>query len=207
VSGALNVYETRLASALVQRNAFQLSDTLAPLLGDKLSKFVFGLGVLGMGFSTIIILMLINGYAFREMFGRPDGTTPFVLGVASAGLFGFSWMYFWEGDAKFWLAIFASSFGMILLPVAYFTFFLMMNSSRILGDEKPTGGRMVLWNVLMLFALGGALAAAGTAVYDKITDQQNQFAGGVVGGICIAYLVTVAIGFVVHRNYQRRLNA
>ena len=64
---------------------------------------------------------------------------------------------------------------------------------------------MVLWNVLMLFALGGALAAAGTAVYDKITDQQNQFAGGVVGGICIAYLVTVAIGFVVHRNYQRRL--
>jgi Mn2+/Fe2+ NRAMP family transporter len=204
---ALNVDEKRLASALVQRNAFQLSDTLAPLLGDKLSKFVFGLGVLGMGFSTIIILMLINGYAFREMFGRPDGTTPFVLGVASAGLFGFSWMYFWEGDAKFWLAIFASSFGMILLPVAYFTFFLMMNSSRILGDEKPTGGRMVLWNVLMLFALGGALAAAGTAVYDKITDQQNQFAGGVVGGICIAYLVTVAIGFVVHRNYQRRLNA
>ncbi|QDV55695.1 divalent metal cation transporter [Rosistilla oblonga] len=196
----LDVTEKKLASTLVKRNAFQLADTLAPLLGVSLSKLVFGLGVFGMGFSTIIILMLINGYAFREMFNQPDGTFPFVLGVVSAGLFGFSWMYFWAGGAKFWLAIFTSSFGMMLLPIAYITFFLMMNSRRILGDEKPTGGRMLLWNVLMIFAVLGALAAAATAIYDKVTDKANPVAGQAILGLLVVYLILIAIGFFVRKS-------
>ncbi|WP_417730202.1 divalent metal cation transporter [Rosistilla oblonga] len=196
----LDVTEKKLASTLVKRNAFQLADTLAPLLGVSLSKLVFGLGVFGMGFSTIIILMLINGYAFREMFNQPDGTIPFVLGVVSAGLFGFSWMYFWAGGAKFWLAIFTSSFGMMLLPIAYITFFLMMNSRRILGDEKPTGGRMLLWNVLMIFAVLGALAAAATAIYDKVTDKANPVAGQAILGLLVVYLILIAIGFFVRKS-------
>lgn len=185
--------EKVLALALVQRNAFQLSDTLSPLLGRSMANLVFGLGVFGMGFSTIIILMLINGFAFREMVGQPDGTTPFVVGCLVAGLFGASWVYLWDGEAKFWLAIFASSFGMMLLPIAYVTFFLMMNSKQILGKEKPTGVRMVVWNVLMVISVAGAFAAASTAIYDKATESRATF--NVIIGLLVVLAVALVIGF------------
>ena len=105
--------------------------------------------------------MLINGYAFREMLGRPDGTAPFVAGVLVAGLSGASWVWLWSGGAKFWLAIFASTFGMMLLPIAYITFFLMMNSKRILGDEMPTGFRRWASNIAMAISVLGG----GSRVY------------------------------------------
>lgn len=191
---ALDESEKRVALSLVKRNAFQLSSTLEPLLGTTLANLVFGLGVFGMGFSTIVILMLINGYAFREMAGQPDGTTPFVIGVLVAGMSGFCWVYLWDGEAKFWLAIFASTFGAMLLPIAYVTFFLMMNSKKILGDEKPTGGRMVVWNALMLFAVIGAIVAASSAIYTKAMDPNpNSFR--VVVGLGITFGIALLAGF------------
>lgn len=198
----LPVEEKRLAAALVQRNAFELSKTLAPLLGDDLAALIFGLGVFGMGFSTIIILMLINGYAFREMFGRPDAAWPFVAGVLVAGLFGVSWVAVWAGQARFWLAIFASTFGMMLLPIAYVTFFLMMNSRRILGDEMPTGGRRWGWNLAMGIAVLGAFAAAATAIYDKAMDKSQPLAFYAVTALLVVYLVIVVIGFAAKRSHR-----
>ncbi len=185
--------EKVLALALVQRNAFQLSNTLSPLLGRSLANLVFGLGVFGMGFSTIIILMLINGFAFREMVGKPDGTAPFVAGCLVAGLFGASWVFLWDGGAKFWLAIFASSFGMMLLPIAYVTFFLMMNSKQILGKEKPQGARMVIWNVLMMIAVLGAFAAASTAIYDEATASAEAFYA--IVGLLVVFAIALVVGF------------
>ncbi|PAY19465.1 hypothetical protein CKO51_11430 [Rhodopirellula sp. SM50] len=194
---ALSVEEKRVALSLVKRNAFQLSGTLEPLLGQSLSNLVFGLGVFGMGFSTIVILMLINGYAFREMAGRPDGAAPFVAGCLVAGLSGATWWYLWDGEAKFWLAIFASTFGMMLLPIAYVTFFLMMNNKRILGAEKPTGARMMVWNVLMLFAVIGAIVAAVSAISEKANDPKSF---PVIIGLIVVYGIAVIVGFVKKRG-------
>jgi Mn2+/Fe2+ NRAMP family transporter len=199
LAAELDKNEKILALALVKRNAFQLSKTLSPLLGEQLANFVFGLGVLGMGFSSIIILMLINGYAFREMLGRPEGTAPFVVGCLAAGLFGASWVFVWQGGAKFWLAIFASSFGMMLLPIAYITFFLMMNSRRILGAEKPTGASMLTWNVLMIISVLGAVAAAATAIYDKAMDKNNPAAFYAIVGLLIVYGILVVVGFALRK--------
>ncbi len=195
----LDENEKVLALALVKRNAFQLSQTLSPLLGEKRSNLVFGLGVLGMGFSSIIILMLINGYAFREMLGQPDAAGPFIFGCLLAGGFGASWVWVWDGQAKFWLAIFASSFGMMLLPIAYITFFLMMNSKRILGDEKPRGASMLGWNVLMGVSVIGAVAAAATAIYDKATDKNHPEAFYAIVGLLIVYGSMVAVGFTMRK--------
>ena len=190
----LSLEEKKLALSLVKRNAFQLSDTLAPLLGTTLANLVFGLGVFGMGFSTIIILMLINGYAFREIAGNPEGTTPFVIGCLVAGLCGVSWVWIWSGGAKFWLAIFTSTFGMMLLPIAYITFFLMMNSKRILGDEKPKGTSMLIWNVLMIFSVIGAIVAASAAIYQKAMDKENPMAFYAIMGLLIIFVVALVIG-------------
>ncbi len=201
----LSADEKRLASALVKRDAFQLSRTLSPLLGDSLSKLVFGLGVFGMGFSTIIILMLINGYVFREMMGDPDGTAPFVAGVLVAGLSGASWMFLWQGDSKFWLAIFASVFGAMLLPIAYVTFFLMMNSRRIMGSERPAGGSRLVWNVLMAAAV---IVASGWAITAILGEAgRSDVTKYVVYGILIVYAGLLAWGFTARRSKNDTVEA
>jgi len=193
----LSEADKRIAVSLVRRNAFQLSQALAPLLGEQNANLVFGLGIFGMGFSTIIILMLINGYAFCEMLGMPQGGAPHAVGCLVAGVSGVLWPVVWagEGDAKLWLAILASSFGMMLLPIAYCTFMMMMNSRSILGDNKPRGLHMAVWNVLMGISVLGAIAAAGTAIYDKATDRAAPLAGLVVIAILVVYLLLVGIGF------------
>ena len=190
---ALPETEKRLAASLVRRNAQELSQALAPLLGPKMANLIFGVGVLAMGFSTIVILMLINGYAFCELVGAPQGGKAHLVGCIVAGLAGASWPLLWDGPAKLWLAILTSSFGMMLLPIAYFTFLMMMNSKSLLGEEKPQGGKMLLWNVLMTVAVLGALAAAATAVWDKAS---HRTAGPLVIGVSITYLVLVVIGFI-----------
>jgi len=199
---ALPLAEKRIASSLVRRNAFQLSQSLAPLLGEENANLVFGIGVFGMGFSTIIILMLINGFAFCEMFNLPQGGRMHVIGCLLAGLSGASWPLVWDGPAKLWLAVLTSTFGMMLLPIAYFTFFMMMNSKTLMGAEKPTGGRMLAWNVLMGVSVAGAVIAAGSAVWEKVAptfdpgaELLTRIVGGVVLLVAIVFILLVMAGF------------
>jgi Mn2+/Fe2+ NRAMP family transporter len=202
---ALPAAEKQIASSMVQRNASDLAKTLAPALGERGASLIFGLGVFGMGFSTIIILMLINGYVFCEAMGKPDGVFPYVLGCLVAGVVGAMWPMFWTGDSKFWLAIVASNFGMMLLPIAYFTFFMMMNSRSLMGSEKPTGGRMLVWNVLMGVSVLGALIAASAAIWEKMNDTSSPNAvmgGRFIVGMVAVYVVLIVLGFVAKRGKQ-----
>ncbi len=189
---SLPLAEKRVAASLVRRDAFQLSQALAPLLGAQRANLVFGIGIFAMGFSTIIILMLINGFAFCEMFDQPLGGTPHVIGCLIAGICGALWPIVWDGEAKLWLAILASSFGMMLLPIAYVTFLMMMNNDRLMGEAKPPGARRVTWNVLMGFSVLGAIAAAIAAIREKAADPQ---AGTVVILVAVVYVVLVLLGF------------
>ncbi len=66
---ALPEPDRRLAAMIAERDNLALAKTLEPLVGQTISQKVFGLGVLGMALSTIIILMVINGFAFCEMIG------------------------------------------------------------------------------------------------------------------------------------------
>ena len=52
---------------------------------------------------------------------------------------------------------------------------------------------MLLWNVLMIISVLGALAAAGTAVWDKAS---HPTAGPLVLGVGVIYLFLVVVGFV-----------
>ncbi|MEZ6100599.1 MAG: divalent metal cation transporter [Pirellulaceae bacterium] len=194
---ALPAAEKRIAASLVHRNAFHLSKALEPLLGEQRANLVFGIGVFGMGFSTIIILMLINGFAFCEMFDAPLGGTPFTVGCLVAGLSGAAWPRVWAGEAGFWLPILASSFGMMLLPIAYVTFFVMMNSRAVMGDERPNGISLGIWNALMGISVLGAIIASVAAIGEKISDKR---AGPVVIGMASVYVVLVLLGFLFRRT-------
>jgi Mn2+/Fe2+ NRAMP family transporter len=184
--------EKRLAGTLVKRDAFQLAQSLSPLLGESWSNLIFGLGVLGMGFSSIIILMLINGYVFRELAPAGFEKPAHFLGCVVAGVCGGLWPLIWRGESQFWLAILTSTFGAMLLPIAYITFFFMMNSRELLGDEKPRGIHLIVWNVLMGLSVAGALVAAGSAMSQKMTDE---VAGPTIIGITIFFALMVLVGF------------
>ena len=184
--------ERQIASSLIKRNAFQLSAALSPILGETKASYVFGFGIFGMGFSTIIILMLINGYAFCELLGKPQGGQLHLVGCLVAGICGAIWPLVWDGPAKLWLAILVSAFGMMLLPIAYTTFFMMMNSKTLMGEEKPKGGKLTVWNILMGISVVGAFVAAITAVVDKASNPTAGFVVAIAGAILLLCLAAYA---------------
>lgn len=155
---ALPVADRQMAATLVTRDAFNLADSLAPLTGKVFSHFVFGIGVLGMGIGAVTMLMLINGLVLCEMLNLPAKGWPQRIGslMVSVGILG---PFFWTGKLL-WLAIPTSMFALVLLPIAYFTFYLLMNQRTLLGDNMPTGAKRVVWNVLM--AIAGGVAGFGS---------------------------------------------
>lgn len=179
--------DKNMAAMLVKRDALNLAKSLENLTGKVFSHWIFGIGVLGMALSTIIILMTINGHAICEVMGVPHKGKPFILGALLAGV-GVLGPFVW-GDAAFWLAIPTSIFGFTLIPVAYLSFFLLMNSKKVLGRERPLGGFRLIWNAGMLFAL----AIMGTAaVYVAWNKKWGDVAFGKYA--LIIYGVMLVIG-------------
>jgi Mn2+/Fe2+ NRAMP family transporter len=177
--------ERELAAMLVKRDAFDLAKSLQPLTGDFFANVLFGVGVLGMALSTITILMLISGFVICEMRGLPPKGRAHRLGslAATTGALG---PFIWT-QAAFYLAVPTSVLGMALLPIAYWTFFLMMNSRRLMGDDLPRGTARLTWNVLMLVAAGLASAASLWSIWSKA-----HWPG--VGALVVFLALALAVG-------------
>jgi Mn2+/Fe2+ NRAMP family transporter len=188
---SLSPAERTLYVSQVKPNTAMLAQALVPLLGKQRANLLFGIGVFGMGFSTIVVLMMINGFAFREMFNMPDNQWVGVFGALLAGVVGVCWIWIWTGPSKPWITVMASIFGAMLLPIAYVTFMAMMNSRSLLGAEKPTGLRMIVWNILMAFGVIAATANAVMAIQKEFSGTYGMAVIGVAG----TFLVLALIGF------------
>jgi Mn2+/Fe2+ NRAMP family transporter len=182
---ALPDADKQMAAGLVRRDAFALAGSLEGLTGRTFSHYVFGIGVLGMALSTIIILMLISGFTVCEMFGLPHQGWAHRLGCLLPAL-GVLGPFFW-GQAQFWLAVPTSVFGMTLLPIAYLTFFLMMNNRNLMGPELLQGGKRTAANCAMLLALGLAAFGSAWSIWDKV-----KWTGVII------VLVFIALALIVH---------
>ena len=158
--------DQRMAAMLVKRDAFNLAETLTPLTGPVIAQYVFGLGVIGMAMSAATMLMTINGLCFCELLGRaPRGWTQrFGSLMVSVGALG---PFFWK-DAAPYLAVPTSVFAMVLLPIAYFAFFLLMNQKSFLGENMPVGAKRILWNILMALAAGAASFGSVWSLWSKL---------------------------------------
>ena len=187
--------ERKLALSLVKPDSKQLAASLKPALGDN-SDFIFGLGVLGMGFSSIIILMLINGYAFAEIVGNYDSLAARLFGSTTAGIMGFFWFAIWTGASKTYLVVVAGTFAVILLPIAYFAFFLMMNNDDLMGEDRPVGGRRIIGNIAMLLSVALAVGAAYVSLEKKAMSPEG---GYVIGGV-LTFLLLMLVGFAAKFN-------
>lgn len=188
---ALPEADRQIGAMLAERGNIQLANTLTPLTGPGIAQKVFGLGVFGMALSTIIVLMLMNGFALSEMVGKPGNRTIHLIGCAISGIGGFTGAFIWSNpEARAALAVPTSVIGGSMIPIAYFTFFLLMNSRKLLGEHMPTGGRRLWWNSLMIIATSIAtsgsvwvLSAKGTPGYIGITILALLFVVGLTGFI------------------------
>ena len=192
---SLNESDRNIAAMLIKRDNATFATSLAPLTGDTVAQIVFGVGVLGMALSTIIILMLINGFAFQELFNQPGSKTVYFIGCAVSGSAGLLGPFIWgDGQAKAALAVPTSVIGGSLIPIAYFTFFLMMNSRRVLGDKRPTGSKRVIWNILMIGSTG--IATFGSVWVLNGKSKADGFAGQAATGGLIFLVVLFLVGVI-----------
>lgn len=164
----LSENEKHMAAILVRRDAIDLAASLEPLTGKWVANILFGLGVLAMVLSTISILMLISGFVIAEMTAFPPGGRVHKLGTLVAGVGGILWPIFWAGQSKFYLAVVTSVFGFMLLPFAYVTFVLMLNSHSLLKEEMPRGFARLIWNVLAVSAAFIASVGAAYMIWIKV---------------------------------------
>jgi Mn2+/Fe2+ NRAMP family transporter len=177
-----------LAATLIQRDAFALANSLEKFAGKGMAQTLFGIGVVGMAVSSIVILMLINGFAVCEMAGRPSTGWLYRFGFLLPGVSGaLGALFLWSGKAKFYLAVPTGRFGMVLLPIAYIAFFCLMNNRRLLGESMPRGRSRIAWNVLMGIAV--VLSMIGAAI--SIMNDTAQIPGTTL------YVRHIAIGLVV----------
>lgn len=184
--------DRQLAAMLVSRDANALALSLEGLTGKTVAQYVFGIGVLGMAISTIIILMLINGFTICEICNQPSQGFLYRFGSLLPGLTGgIGALTLWSSQAKFYVVQPTSIFGMVLLPIAYGTFFLMINSKSLLGEHLPQGGKRIAINAVMLVALIAATIGAGWSIWSKL-----QWIGVavVVGFLALAGVVHLVRG-------------
>ena len=189
-----------LAAMISERDNLALANTLTPLVGETIAQKLFGIGVLGMAVSTIIILMLINGFAFCELIGVPPEGTMHRIGslIPAVGVLGpFVW-----GAAAPALATPTSVFGGAMLPIAYFSFLLLMNSRLTLGDSMPSGGKRVLWNALMISATVIAGFASAWGLYGK--SMYGFPIGNAALGLIAVMLILGGIGFMQKESASKQ---
>lgn len=179
--------DRQLAATLVNRDAFHLAAALAPLTGPFFGNIIFGLGVLGMTLSTITILMLISGQVVCAVLKTEQTGWAFRLGSLAA-VTGALGPFVWS-QAAFYLAVPTSVFALILLPIAYLSFFLLLNQRRLLGDALPRGGSRVAWNVLMGITLVIVLGASGFMLLAKGGTPGLIAAGVFLGAAAVAHVV------------------
>jgi len=134
--------------------------------GHGIALLLVGVGMLGIGFSTIITHMLASGFICCELFGfdyRSRAKLWFSL-IPGVGIVGVLFKF------PFWAAITASSLAAVFMPLAILGFILLMNMPSYMGSETPHGIRRVLWNgVLVVY-----LAALCVASYFGLVTNWND---------------------------------
>jgi Mn2+/Fe2+ NRAMP family transporter len=183
----------QIAAMLSNRDSVNLAHSLEPFLGDY-AQTIFGIGVLAMAISTLLVHMMMNGYAISEAFNKVGSAKFFILGAAMPAVAGLFSPFLWSGDAKAAMAIPASIIATTLLPIAYLAFLLLMNSKSALGDSLPQN--RILINTLMAISTGVAAFASIWALYNKGTP-------GLIGIIGLLVLTVIGLRGFASRNKSR----
>ena len=187
---ALPLGDRRMAAMLCRRDNIHMAAALKPLTGHVLAHYVFGFGVVGMAISSIIILMLINGFCVCEMANRPSRGWLYRLGclIPAVGVLG---PFIWSGAAPY-LAVPTSVSQFIVIPIAYTAFALVLNQRKLLGKDMPRGAGRWIWNLAMAF---GVIAVTIGSVY--MAHKKAGWWG--IAGIAV-FIGAVGVAHVLRRK-------
>jgi len=131
---------------------------LAPVVGLTFGRLIFSFGILAMCLTTLIIEMLICGFVLSEMFrfeyhGRAYKASTMLANIGILGAF---------YGMPLWLPVLASSFNLVMMPIAYVCFFILQNKKSYLGNEVNRGIKGLSWNVILVIAI--LVVAAGAVI-------------------------------------------
>jgi amino acid permease len=156
---ALPFVEKKLARFVTQTDTKPLIAILSKTFAPNI-KYLFGISVLLISFSTIVILMILNGHLVCEVLGKPHKGAPFqsgsmILALSSVGPFVLSDQNNWVADPSYFLSL-------AILPFALLSFILMLNSKELLGRQRPKGFNGLMNNAGSLIAF---LSLGATSFY------------------------------------------
>jgi hypothetical protein len=90
------------------------------------------------------------------------------------------WPLFWQGQARVWLTVVAGVFGAMLLPIAYISFMILMNTPSLMGRDMLTGWKRWICNILMMVCVLAVMAACVSAVVKTAGWFGIALAGAIV---------------------------
>lgn len=164
VAAASTIYGTEFApQQILPANAGVLIGSSG--VGEFTGRVVFALGILGMALSTITLQMIVAGFVVCELFGW-DAQGPrfrwacLVPAPAMAGV------VLWETMGT-WVALPAFTIGLVMLPIAYVSWFLLQNSDGLLGEHRPRGASAIRWNVAMSIAVTVTLVSVAYTLWTR----------------------------------------
>jgi hypothetical protein len=151
----------------------QASSSLADVMGQRLGRVVFDLGLIGMACGAISAHMVVCGFTLCEMFGLEYTAARYRLFtlVPAIGVLGVVFSI----HKVIWFPIAASAICFTMLPIAYVLFLIMNNRRAYIGDAVGSGGRRLIMNVILVMALG--VATVGSAIKFKkgVIDKVSQW--------------------------------
>jgi len=195
----LSKEEIIMASFLIKRDTGSFTQALEGTLGPTTARWVFGVGVFAMGLSTIIMLMLISGFCVCELGGFDHGGKEHKLGtlLASTGLL---WFVVWTGGSSTYLAAITGTFGFIFLPIAYVSFFLLLNSKKAMGGNMPKGSSRFIWNALM----GSGIVFTSAAALGPYGAWGKMLYGVPIGRYFVIAFILLAIAGHFYQRHKRQ---
>jgi Mn2+/Fe2+ NRAMP family transporter len=140
------------------QGAVDAAHALEPLVGLTFGRLIFSFGILSMCITTLIIEMLICGFVLSEMFrfeyhGWAYRASTMLANIGIIGAF---------YSMPLWLPVIASSFNLVMMPVAYICFFILQNKKSYLGEEVNRRFKGTVWNVILVIAI--LVVAAGAVI-------------------------------------------
>ena len=194
--------DKELSTLLAKRDANDLASALKPFLGNW-AQIIFGIGILAMAMSTMLVHMMINGYAIKEALGYPSGNKWFLIGAALPAVSGWLSPFIWSGSVKAAIVVPASVIATTLLPIAYLSFILLINSRKTMGNELPE--KRITLNIALITALLVSFFAAGWALEGKLKSSNvYEYYFAIFGIVTLITLSIIAIiGYYRHEKKKQ----
>ncbi len=144
-------------------------------VGPVVGRFIFGIGMLGMALSSITLQMLVAGFAACEMLGKEPGGWSYRLAclIPAPAFLG---VILWQKMGT-WVALPTSAFCLIMLPIPYVGWMLLMNNRKYLGKDRPEGKSRLIWNIVMGFSVTVTMISVVYLTVNKIKPLMNMISG------------------------------